>query len=436
MGIFDGFFDNFGSGVLNPKGNLGDAQHASRLYVNGDLQHAPKSKFLYHVRFFLTEPAKATIPELRQYDNVVGMLVKSADLPSFSANVETKNKYNRKKNIQTNIEYNPISIDFHDDNFGTTTLLLEAYFKYYYADAVNNEIGAYGNRLGTGNTPYTSVDTAKKFRYGLDNNIPNVPFFDRIEIAQMARRTFTKYTLVNPILTDWQHDSVDNADSAGTMQNQITVQYDTVFYDRGEVEAGANGEPPGFGRADHYDTTPSPITLLGGGDVGITGIIGGVGDILGGGFDNPIQAALAGVNLVDNVENLSSEGLRESGLNIARDQLGNIATGGGIASGALSGLSFPKSQGNGGSSDVTQASADNELSALESFNDRSLADEQQSADTNLRNARQFEATASSLRARGAPTDQIERAESLARTFRIEGEAAAERAESIRQGDDD
>jgi hypothetical protein len=348
MAIFDGFLDNFQNGVQNPKGNLADWQHADRLYVNDNFKHAPKSKFLYHVTFFLTAEAQSVIPELNQYTGTIGILVKSADLPGFSANVETKNKYNRKKNVQTNIEYNPVTIDFHDDNFGATTALLEAYFKYYYADGKNSfQTEAYGNRR-SGDTLYKG-EASNSFRFGLDNDIPAVPFFDRIEIAQMARRKYTKYTLVNPILSEWQHDSVDNTDGMTTMQNSITVQYDTVFYDRGEVDTN-NGEPAGFGKADNYDKTPSPITLLGGGDVGVFGIIGGVGDILGGNFDNPLEAVIAGVNIAEQTRNLSSEGLRETGLNLAQSALENIAEPSGIA-----GTAFPKSRGTGGSEDTTEA---------------------------------------------------------------------------------
>jgi len=450
MAIFDGFLDNLQNGVTNPKGNLADWQHANRLYVNDNFRHAPKNKFLYHVTFYLTREAQSIVPELQQYNNVVGMLVKSADLPSFSANVETKNKYNRKKNVQTNIEYNPVNIAFHDDNFGATTALLEAYFKYYYADSFQSGTDAFGNLI-TGDTLYKG-EAANKYKFGLDNNIPAVPFFDRIEIAQMSRRLYTKYTLVRPILTDWQHDSVDNTDSVGTMQNSITVAYDTVFYDRGGVEAGDNGDPAGFGATDKYDKTPSPATLLGGGDVGIFGIIGGAGDILGGQF-NLAQGAIAGVNLVDQARTLSSEGLRESGLNLASSLLGG---GGSSSPGGVRQITFPKTRGTGGAASETQASeslsstgieesaeglesqesqATEEPTALErsraKLND--LETQQQSARQNLRNAEDFAQTARSLRARGAPADQIERAEGLARTFRAQGEYAQERVERIEAG---
>ena len=48
---FSGFADNLINGALNPKGNLADWQHASRLFVTDAMRLSPKSKFLYHVNF-------------------------------------------------------------------------------------------------------------------------------------------------------------------------------------------------------------------------------------------------------------------------------------------------------------------------------------------------------------------------------------------------
>ena len=145
MSAFNGFLGQLADGVLSPKGNLGDYAHASRLFVTENQKLAPHQKFLYHC-FFQMDPAAASIlPDLKQkHELEIGMLVKSADLPRFSADVETKNKYNRKKNVQTAIKYNPITITFHDDNYGVTTALLEAYYRYYFADGNYKSIpGAY-----------------------------------------------------------------------------------------------------------------------------------------------------------------------------------------------------------------------------------------------------------------------------------------------------
>jgi hypothetical protein len=367
MSTFNGFFDNLQSGVLNPKGNLADWQHASRLFVNQTQKFAPKTKFLYHVSFFLTRQAQQTIPELQFYTNEIGMLVNSADLPSYTANVETKNKYNRKKNTQTNIEYQPVSIDFFDDNYGATTAMLEAYYRYYFADGNQSiENGAYGKKFSNSDD---SWDTTYKgtiensFKFGLDNKNHKVPFFDRIEISQLHRKNYTTYTLINPIITSWNHDSVDNSDNSSPMRNTIQVAYEAVLYDRGPVRAGAEGEPTGFGQV-HYDTTPSPLTLAGGGTSDVTGLLASAVDLYGyitqgANFSNPFEAAITGVNLYQNVQSLNSEALREQGLNLAGNFLGNLATG-------IPQTIFPKSRGEGGTSgpEITEATPSVEVTPL------------------------------------------------------------------------
>ena len=358
MSKFNAFYDSLQNGVLGPKGNLADWQHASRLYVADNQKHAPKVKFLYHVTLYLTETAKRIIPEVWDHRQEINMLVKSVDLPKFTAQVETKNKYNRKKNVQTRLDYDPINIEFFDDNYGATTALLEAYYKYYFADGTHSTSSrAYGDRL-VGDTLYDGR-SSNSFKFGMDNNIPSIPFFDKIEISQMARKSFTKYTIVNPIITSWSHDNLDNGDNSTPMQNSITLQYDTVFYDRGDVEAGANGEPAGFGTPDHYDVTPSPISLKGGGTLGIDGIFGSALDLYdyitkGKNFSNPFEAAIAAANLFGNIRNLDSDSLRAGGFKILTGAIGDVA---GIDVSGVSQTFFPKSNGRGGNNDLLIAGA-------------------------------------------------------------------------------
>ena len=53
--ILTPFLDNLKSGVLEPKGNLGDFAHAARLYVDDSFRLAPKSKFLFHCVFNINQ---------------------------------------------------------------------------------------------------------------------------------------------------------------------------------------------------------------------------------------------------------------------------------------------------------------------------------------------------------------------------------------------
>ena len=242
-----------------PKGNLADYNHASRLFLSNNLKFAPKTKYLFHTFFAIDPNVANTIQALiEKYGIEIGMLVKAADLPKFQATVETRKKYNRIKNMQTAIQYQPITITFHDDNHGVTTALLEAYYRYYYADAwYGNDAGAY-NKAGDGDATYKGRER-NQFRYGLDNNL-SVPFFRNIQISQLSRSQFTTYTLVNPIITNWEHDQVESSDNGTFMQNTITLQYEAVHYSRGTVEAGDDGNPVGFGTV-HYDTQPSPLAV-------------------------------------------------------------------------------------------------------------------------------------------------------------------------------
>ena len=230
-----------------------DWQHASRLFLVDSFKLAPKVKFLYHVTFYLGENASSFIPIAKDNMLQIGMLVKNTDLPKYSAKVETLNKYNRKKNVQTSIEYMPINMTLHDDNAGYTRHMLEGYYRYYYADGNQEwDNGSYGNP-STGDTTYRG-SVQNSYRYGLDNHGYSgnkVPFFERIEIAQLARGQYFLYTLIKPLLTEWSHDNLDYSETNGITENRITVAYEGVNYSQGKISGDT---PTGFGNESHYDT--------------------------------------------------------------------------------------------------------------------------------------------------------------------------------------
>ena len=348
--ILNGFLNNVLQGSTNPGGNLKDYQHAARLFTDDAFRLAPKSKFLFYTVFELSASAQKVMPQLDQrHKQEINMLVKMIDLPKFQIQTVTKNMYNRKKNLQTTIEYDPINITFHDDNLGLTSTLMEAYYRYYYRD---------GNYRSDGiSPPYAPRNTygtpqSQNYRYGLDNDHTE-PFFNKITIYQMARHEYLAYTLVNPLVTGLTHDQMDSSAGGEVTQNQMTVAYETVFYSRGPV---GEDSPAGFGTA-HYDSTPSPLSIRGGGTtslLGQGGVVGGISDIIGdiaGGQFN-LGTALNVFNTYKNAKNLTKEGLRQEGFSILKSALGNITK---EAVGGVSDVNFPKQSGNGGNASVTTA---------------------------------------------------------------------------------
>jgi len=112
------------------------------------------------------------------------------------------------------------------------------------------------------------------------------------------------------------------------MSNSIQVAYEAVFYSQNSITTGPQGDPVGFGQ-DHYDTTPSPISLEGGAKLGLGGTIGSALDLYefiasGEAYNNPLLSILQGAQLIGNIRNLSKEGLRQEGFNILTGAIGRI----------------------------------------------------------------------------------------------------------------
>jgi len=235
--------------------HLRDARHAHQLYNEHNFALAPKTKFLYHLQFILnglTVSGKApnTSGNLKQ----IGVLAKAVDLPSYRATVETKQQYNRKKNFQTRIDYDEVRVDFHDDNTGLTRSMLEEYYRYYFKDGNKNNRG-YPSDFDPMDKYYPEVKS-----YGMDNGVTS-PFFYCIKIFQLSRQQWFSYTLINPILTSWNHDKLDNSDGAGTMTNGISIAYEGVLYNNGDISDA--GDPAGFTDSETgYDQVHSPLNTI------------------------------------------------------------------------------------------------------------------------------------------------------------------------------
>jgi hypothetical protein len=352
--FLNGFLDNVVSGALNPGGNLADFQHAARMFVDDNHRLSPKVKFLYHVSFSINPSAASIIPQLTQkHGTEIGMLVKTAQLPAYQIQTDVKHQYNRKKVVQKRIDYSPVTLTFHDDNFGVSTALWEAYYRYYYRDGNYAKVGPAGNPEPI-NEQYPTNGLislgGKQYRYGFDND-SLVPFFNNITIYQLSRKRYTAFTLVNPIISQWQHDTMDYS-ASDVVESSMTLEYETVHYSRGSMK----NPPKGFGDV-HYDKTPSPNSLAGGGASSLLG----VGGVLAGGFgvlddisggNVSFGTVLKAANTIQNAKGLSSAGVGQELLGSAISAVGQSQ---GIDVSGVAGVAFPKGGGGGGLGNIVAA---------------------------------------------------------------------------------
>ena len=346
------FATGLGAGLTHPKGQMGNWRHATRLFIDNNMALSPRTKFNYYIRIEL-DPSVSRSPQFNQkHAEEIGLLAKAVDLPKFTIDQVTKNQYNRKKIVYKQITYDPVTITFHDDATGVINALWAIYYGYYFADR-SNPLAAYGA------THYLPQGTPiSNFRYGLDNNV-TAPLIKSISVYTMSRKRFNGYTLINPRITSWQHGQVDYS-ANDPLESTMTVAYEAVQYTSGSVTVG---NPKGFATL-HYDLTPSPLSVAGGGTSTLTGdggvlagieqVFGAVGD--GSIFSSPgsfLSTAIAAVNTYTNIKNLSVQGLKNEAINILASPAG-ISTIAGTISGVV-GSVWPKNSSTSAGGDTTPA---------------------------------------------------------------------------------
>ena len=281
-----GFFQNLATDAAAgffANDYLRDYTHASKTFIPNAYQYAPKFKFLFHV-YFEINPSVYSLgassdPNL---DANFGLAVKTVKIPSYSFDTHVMNQYNRKRIVQTKIKYDPIDIVFHDDNGGSASSpsgggiirnLWYNYYTYYYKDATKpvnssnyNTRNTYAKSI-TGNTDWGYIGETSDRVNGYTQTSTGqtkIPFFKNITIYGFNQRNYVAYTLINPMITRFAHDTYDYSQGNGTMENSMSIDYETVKYFKGAMNGkNPSNKVPGFGLDQHFDLTVSPIARPG-----------------------------------------------------------------------------------------------------------------------------------------------------------------------------
>lgn len=270
---------------------LRDYTHASKTFTSNAYELKPRFKFLFHVSFTLNYDQIPSLQGAMGLGDKVNLsyLVKTVDLPKYSIDTHTLNQYNRKRVVQTKINYDPVTIAFHDDGGDVMRNMWYNYYSYYYKDPTqqylspnntNGSEGASANRTtGFGYNPrdiYSDERTGNVSDWGYigesinDGNTCRItdggkpPFFRDIRIYGMDQHRFAEYVLINPLITNFTHDQYNYSEGGGTMTNTMTLAYETVKYYTGAVgNQRSDTNVEGFADPAHYDTTLSPISRPG-----------------------------------------------------------------------------------------------------------------------------------------------------------------------------
>jgi len=159
---------------------------------------------------------------LDRFDNAstVFTRVSSVTAPSFNVDSVLMNQYNKKRVVQTRLNYDPVTVTFYDTNDNEWHDIMTNYIAHYYND-------------GNGIARRTTLEGSETVNPLFETDLGYTPtadryYFPKIRINQHGyRNEFREYTLINPIITGIDADTMDYSDSQPVMYS-VTFQPESV----------------------------------------------------------------------------------------------------------------------------------------------------------------------------------------------------------------
>lgn len=236
MSIVGKILDIFGPGG----GNSFYARDFRNAYGFRPDQNPPRQKFQGYVSF--------VVNRLLYGDSLYGdmnnsnfrlrlsSLVRTATLPEVEFKTETRNAYNRKRIINTGVEYQPVDIKVFDTINNEWLTMFMKYFTYHYMNPRNKQ---YNERdvgpdprkensssiISGSNFGKTGANNWDSNAYGYNvNELAN--FFERIDYVIYHGNKAVQYSLINPVLTRFRTGEIDYS-SSDVMEFDMTFEYES-----------------------------------------------------------------------------------------------------------------------------------------------------------------------------------------------------------------
>ena len=163
--------------------------------------------------------------ELETQDkNIYFPRIQDLTLPGYSFDTQIMNQYNRKRVIQTKLNYGQLVVNFYDTNDGKFHSLLKKYIANYYNTA--NGIDTFIDGSGNADTVLGDFfDTNMGFTPGITSNRY---FFPEIKVRQYGPANNVRTTkLKNCLLINVNGDTLSYSDSGAVLWN-ATFQPESI----------------------------------------------------------------------------------------------------------------------------------------------------------------------------------------------------------------
>lgn len=233
-----------------------DGQFASRNFGIDGASFAtsilPKPKFLFFVEFIQpAESARLAGPggqalNLSNPKEGIVFQIKQIDRPKFNIKTETLLQYNKKRVIQTGIEYQNMTISFHDDVSDRVMQFWARYYAFYYGDGRKTASRDWKDDIREGVFHEGPADDSIASGWGyigkFGANANDMHFLESIKIYQFYAGRFTTMEFIHPKITIFDHDQNDYEDGREGSGIRMSFDYEGVIYNLNKESVNAPAE--------------------------------------------------------------------------------------------------------------------------------------------------------------------------------------------------
>jgi len=226
-----------GAQIPRKSNGLVPNEYYLRNYQNAD-SFKPKNtpvrqKFNGYVNFTFNSKVDVdqAISKDSEFRNRLSSLVRAAEFPSAEFSTDVKNQYNRKRVTVNGVQFKPITITAYDTVDSMWVILLMKMYAHLFQDPLNkydtstepatpNAIpydvipqsvasGSQNESAGGGfNRPFDSNRAGLNLLPGDERN-----FITSLDVVQYHGQKATRFTLFNPLITNFTIESIDHSDS-------------------------------------------------------------------------------------------------------------------------------------------------------------------------------------------------------------------------------
>jgi hypothetical protein len=183
----------------------------------------PRQKFLYYATFNPNRNLYSN-NRLSSWQTGIAFQIHKVDRPKANPQVKELSQYNRKRLVQTGIEYSDIGISFWDTVDDRVLAVWRDYYRWYFGDGRSK---TYGWKTPVVQQNFTAAN-------GWGFSPPDVVtwdtnFFDSLDIYVFYGHKFTQMRVYNPKITAMNWDSMES-ESSSLAACDMTIKHEGFEY--------------------------------------------------------------------------------------------------------------------------------------------------------------------------------------------------------------